>query len=122
MVILQILNPDARGNKMQSNMTDQDWVNYLNYWEESFYGVEESIKHDAPVIIPNECPTPRKVKDGRMYMYHFIEMTTAKAKFFVTHIDEGKRGFWVPNVAILIENAHEVVVADWCELTEISFK
>ena len=100
-------------------MTDQDWAEYLNQWEESFYNAEPSDKHTTPI----EEREIVKTDKGRIYPYYHIEMTTQKAKFFVTDISKGrKRGFWCPNAAILFENGFEVEVADWCELNDIDFR
>lgn len=99
-------------------MTDKDWVNYLNEWEESFYGSEESTKHTTPI----EEREIVKTDKGRIYPYHYKEMETAKAKFFVTDLTNGKRGFWCPNAAIIEDRGDTVEVADWCELNEINFR
>ena len=104
--------------QMKGNMTDQDWANYLNEWEESFYGSGTSDKHD---IQPVNDGIPIKTAKGRTYTFLHVEMTTPKAVFFVMDVSKGKRGFWVPKAAILYQGVNQVEVADWCELNEINF-
>ena len=97
-------------------MSQMDWITWHNEWSKSINMHDYSTDPDLLTGIP------KKTTKGRIYKFYHIEMTTQKAKFFVVDLSKGKRGFWVPNAAIINETVDTVEVADWCNLNEIEFR
>ncbi len=102
----------------ESNMSQQDWDNYLAEWRESFNSTTQ----------PKE-PTPKQSrepiasgKDSKVYSYIRKVRSTAKATFFLTEDGiAGNFGFWCPKAAILQTKKNEVEIAKWCKLKFIEY-
>lgn len=103
---------------LESNMSQQDWDNYLAEWRESLGCTTQS---EPPA--PQQSREPIAFgKDSKVYSFIRKVRSTAKATFFLTEDGiAGDFGFWCPKSAILSTKKNEVEIAKWCKLKFIEY-
>lgn len=113
--------PEQTNERYLMNMTEQDWESYLS--EHSLSLVYEYKFKSKPVpVTQDKKPKTEKRTQSRIFNYKWIEKTTPKAKFYVTHETISEiHGFWCPKAAIISDGSMAVEIANWCEIKIINF-